>query len=364
MRRALIAAVAVLAAAIAASSVSAAPGMKIGFYDEALTLEYPDAYGFNQLRTLKAQVLRMNLYWNQVARSRPADPANPDDPAYDWTRYDVALQRASSRNIEVLLSIFGTPGWANGGKSREYAPLDAADLQAFATAAATRYSGGAHPRVRLWLAWNEPNAPNFLKPQSVNEGGGWTFTSPELYAPICNAVVDGVNAADPSNTIACGAFNPRGKTRANGNRDAVSPVLFLQRMATAGARPEVIAHHPYPWAKTITPTTRISSKTAVSLSNLNVLVQAIDGTYGKGMRLWLTEYGYQTNPPDRLFGVPWVTQAKYLTQAFGIARRHPRVDLMLWFQLKDEPRVGGWQSGVINTKNVKKPSYKAFQKLR
>ena len=26
------------------------------------------------------------------------------------------------------------------------------------------------------------------------------------------------------------------------------------------------------------------------------------------VRIWVTEYGYQTNPPDRLFGVSWAAQ--------------------------------------------------------
>ena len=56
-------------------------------------------------------------------------------------------------------------------------------------------------------------------------------------------------------------------------------------------------------------------------------------------RIWITEYGYQTNPPDRVFGVSWANQAKYLTQAYGIAKRHPRIDYFLWFLLRDERRL-------------------------
>ena len=63
-------------------------------------------------------------------------------------------------------------------------------------------------------------------------------------------------------------------------------------------------------------------------------------------RIWITEYGYQTNPPDPLFGVSYAKQAAYLTQAFGIARKNPRIDMMLWFLLKDEPDLAGWQSGL------------------
>ena len=56
-------------------------------------------------------------------------------------------------------------------------------------------------------------------------------------------------------------------------------------------------------------------------------------------RIWITEYGYQTNPPDRIFGVSLANQAKYLTQAYGIAKRNPRIDMFLWFLLRDERRL-------------------------
>ena len=69
----------------------------------------------------------------------------------------------------------------------------------------------------------------------------------------------------------------------------------------------------------------------------------------------------QTRPPDPLFGVSWVKQAKYLKQAYAIARRNPRITMMLWFLLKDEPRIGGWQSGLETAAGKKKPSYRAFR---
>ena len=64
--------------------------------------------------------------------------------------------------------------------------------------------------------------------------------------------------------------------------------------------------------------------------------------YGK-KPIWITEYGYQTRPPDRTFGVAWKTQAKYLAQAYSIARKNPRVQMMIWFLIKDESRLAGWQ---------------------
>ena len=84
--------------------------------------------------------------------------------------------------------------------------------------------------------------------------------------------------------------------------------------------------------------------------------------YGK-KRIWITEYGYQTNPPDRLFGVTYAKQAAYMRQAFAIARKNPRIDMMVWFLLKDEQRLGGWQSGLLSAAGKKKPSYNTFRAL-
>jgi hypothetical protein len=81
-------------------------------------------------------------------------------------------------------------------------------------------------------------------------------------------------------------------------------------------------------------------------------------------RIWITEYGYQTRPPDRIFGVSFANQGRYLTQAYGIARRHPRIDMFLWFLLRDERRAEGWQSGLLTASGAKKPAFAAFQKLR
>jgi hypothetical protein len=46
-------------------------------------------------------------------------------------------------------------------------------------------------------------------------------------------------------------------------------------------------------------------------------------------------------------------------------RRHPRIDMMLWFMLKDDPRIAvGWQSGFYTVGGSRKPSWRAFQRAR
>jgi hypothetical protein len=102
---------------------------------------------------------------------------------------------------------------------------------------------------------------------------------------------------------------------------------------------------------------------AITLGNINELLRELTRLYGN-KHLWITEYGYQTNPPDRSFGVSWTKQATYLSQAYAVARANPRIDMMIWFLVKDEARIGnGWQSGFYTANGRRKPSWQAFRRM-
>jgi hypothetical protein len=365
----------VVLALVTAQSVTASPRLQVGLYEEAQTLFGNPDTTFPLLQQLRVQTLRVNLYWYRVARAHPAAPANPGAPEYDWELYDRTALYAERFGIRLVLSIYGTPAWANGGEGAAHAPLKANSLRAFSLAAARRYSGAfvrddgvTLPKIDQWMAWNEPNQPTFLKPQWVKRAGGrYVPESARIYARMCNAVVTGVHAAGQEagvrETVACGVTSPRGNNIGRGPRGSVSPLVFLRAMKKAGARFDVYAHHPYAGSRLESPADRPVSRTAVSLGNIDDLIEELDRLYGKRMRVWITEYGYQTNPPDALFGVSPVQQARYLREAFRIVRRHPRVDMMLWFLLQDEPRLGGWQSGLFAANGSKKPAFGAFRRL-
>jgi hypothetical protein len=374
--------IAVLVSAVVAATAQPADAsryMRIGIYDEAQTLYGPVAQTFSMFKQLHVQEVRLNLYWGGrfgVAKSRPASATNPADPAYDWALYDRTVNYAAQNGVHVLFSIYGTPTWANGGKGPNTAPTRATDLRNFAYAAARRYGGlypgedgRTLPAVREWLAWNEPNNPLFLAPQYKKTSKGWTIQSAVDYAKICNAVYGGVHATlAPGERVGCGVTSPRGNNDPNGTRPSVSPLAFLRAVKKEGLKTfDAWAHHPYYAGPSDQPTTKpVTAKgapaTAVTLGNISDLIKEVTRLYGN-KRIWITEYGYQTNPPDALFGVSWAKQATYLTQAFAIARKNPRIDMMLWFLLKDEPSVAGWQSGLLTASGVKKPAYNAFMKM-
>ena len=64
------------------------------------------------------------------------------------------------------------------------------------------------------------------------------------------------------------------------------------------------------------------------------------------MRIWLTEYGYQTNPPDRMLGVSSELQARYVSEAAQRAFAARNVDMLIHYLYQDEPDVARWQSGL------------------
>jgi hypothetical protein len=362
--------IALCAFAATARAEQASARVLVGLYEPVRPLVAPEKT-FATLSNLRVQVLRMDLPWGAVvAKTRPAHPLDPNDPAYDWSAYDAFVINAHKHRIAVIFSIFGTPRWANGGQKLNRAPTKMASLRYFAQAAAKRYSGSFKrrdgvvlPAVRRWMAWNEPNNPVFLRPQWARIGGKNAPVAARTYAHICTAVWTGVHATHLKETVACGGTDPRGNNRARGSRPSIAPLTFLSALKRFGLRHfDVYAHHPYYSNPSESPSYVPKEKTVVTLGNINVLIGLLTRLYGR-KPLWITEYGYQTRPPDRHFGVTYKKQAQYLKQAYAIARRNHRIALMCWFLLRDERRLSGWQSGLETASGKKKPAYTAFRRL-
>jgi len=360
------------AASATPQPAKAAPGMLVGIFDPNRPFDSPDPT-FTTLVNLRAQIIRVNLDWFSVAKTRPEQPIDPRDPAYNWDRYDTLVLNAAKNKIQVLFTIYGTPRWANGTKKGlNRAPRQMLFLKQFATAAAKRYSGTFKrtddvilPAVRRWLAWNEPNNPIFLAPQWAKKNKiRYTPVAAKVYAGICTAVYSGVHSTNLRNeVVACGATDPRGNNAPKSSRPSISPLAFLAAVKKFGLRRfDVWAHHPYYGRPTESPTTKPKDRTSVTLANIGDLTRLLTKLYGN-KKLWITEYGYQTRPPDKAFGVSWVKQAQYLTEAYALARKNPRITMMLWFLLRDEGRIGGWQSGFFTAGGQKKPAYNAFRRL-
>jgi hypothetical protein len=327
----------------AAPQASAAPGVKFGLTDDAWLVSGPGTLDSRlaKLDALGVRVVRFTLRWDQIAHTQPAVPTDPADPAYDWTAADPVLAGLKQRGVDVVLQLVGTPSWANGGKASNYVPTSSATFGAFATAAAKQY-----PWVRRWVIWNEPNQVRWLRPT----------TAPIYTLRLLNPAYAAIHSVIRGAQVAGGGTAPRGST------GGVSPLAWIAGMHAARAHLDAYAHNPYPLdPKRETPLTGgCGHCTTVTMATIGRLVTLVGHDFPSA-RIWLTEYGYQSNPPDRLLGVPLALQAQYIAEGAYAAYRTPKVDLLIHFLYRDEPSLARFQSGLVTLTNAVKPAYAAFQ---
>ena len=147
-------------AAIATPASYAAQRMWVGFHDD------PSFRWSSERQALVARsaqtnatIIRLLVQWNLAAKTRPANATDSFDPAYEFDDIDEAVRSAQENDQEVILTISGTPRWANGGKNPNVMPTRVADFTSFSRAIGSRYSGRfmGYPFVRFWSIWNEPN---------------------------------------------------------------------------------------------------------------------------------------------------------------------------------------------------------------
>jgi len=297
----------------------------------------------NELSKLGVEVVRYTVRWDQVAPRRPQDARDPSDEAYDWAETDGVFRGLRRHGIDPVVTLFGTPSWANGGRGPNWVPSSSRSFASFAYAAGRRY-----PWIRYWTIWNEPNRPTFLRP-----------TTPKAYvSTLLNPAYAELHSAIGRVQVGGGVTAPRA-----GDGGGVAPVAWIRGMSSAHAKLDAYAHHPYPGSPgSETPWgPKCVNCQTITMADLERLEREVRRAFGH-KPIWLTEYGYQTNPPDRIFGVTLSKQAKYLTQAVAVARANPRIDLFLWFLLRDEQRLSGWQSGLTTFEGKRKPSFDAFRR--
>jgi Cellulase (glycosyl hydrolase family 5) len=355
-----------LAALIFPLIASAGARMLIGFQDDP-SLRWRDDRldAFNLAQKANAGIVRTTVYWSRVAEQRPANATNPFDPAYRFDDLDEFVRNAGLHGMEVMLTIWGTPSWANGGKGQNYAPTNATDLQNFARAVASRYSGryNGYPFVRYYTVWNESNLGQFLSPQYDSKGKP---VAPKIYARIYRAAYAGIKSGSARALIGIGETSARGRDRLlgrQGTQETESPGNFAKLLAAEKPllRFDAWSHHPYPTSPSQPPTQNVRWPN-VTLAQLPRFETTLQGLFDrKRVPIWITEYGYETKPGEP-HGVSLSQQAAYARQALNIAAGDPNVSIFIWFILRDDP-TSTWQSGLIDRDGTKKPSFSAFANL-
>jgi hypothetical protein len=355
----------------------------------------------DEARDLGVRRIRVTAFWNRFApdaggETRPAgfDPTDPGAyPAESWRTLDGVIAAIRQRGMTVNLNPTAPgPKWAGSGFFEDR--LDSVtnpapeEFAGFVTALGRRYSGqyvpaGASaplPRVDYWSIWNEPNQGAWLAPQWRGTGRDAVPASPQRYRALVGAAWTALTAtghAPATDTILVGETAPKGAAKVTAVSNAMAPMVFTRRLYCLGddlqlltgeratavgcpATPDPAAfvaqnpalfsmtgwsHHPY--ELTASPTTVPDRpKDYVTAANLPLLTDQLDrimaryGVERTRLPLYLTQFGYQTDPPDS-FGVSPARQAEYLNEVERIAWRNPRVRTLSQFLLHDDAPIRG-----------------------
>jgi hypothetical protein len=250
-------------ASCALAGLLAAPGAlasteQVSMIEDNTALAADPAGTVAKVRATGATVLKVAVYWNEIAPDPmsprfPAhfNPADPGDYGNGFAFLDAVVHWATVDGIKVLFNVTGSPNagaplWADGpGKpatlhNGTWKP-SAAQFKAFVTALGTRYSGhytprgdGAPlPRVSMWSIWNEPNYGPELSPQAID--GNTVYEGAVVYRSLLGAAWQALGATGHrvgSDTILIGELAPRGES--TGGQPGVSggtkPILFLDAL--------------------------------------------------------------------------------------------------------------------------------------
>ncbi len=351
----------VLVAAVLAPVAASADRMWIGFHDDPVLRFDPDRQAqLDVAHSNNATILRTLVTWANVAPDRPANAADPFDPAYKFDDLDEFVRNAQLRDMEVLITLWGTPKWANGGKTPNYLPTKMADFQNFAKAVAARYSGrfAGYPFVRFYGIWNESNLGLFLSPQYSPSGA---IIGPAGYAKLAAAGYTGIKAGSSRSLVAVGETSSNGRDKKKaGATDSVSPGKFAELVAKANRKLkfDAWAQHPYPFPVSQKPSQLVKWPN-VTLASFPQFEKSLDTWFKrKNIPVWITEYGQETKPGEP-HGVTESTQAAYVTQAISLAAKDPRVPMFIWFVMRDSPG-SLWQSGLYRSSGAAKPARAKF----
>ncbi len=301
--------------------------------------------GVDRIRATGVTVTRVDVAWADVAPNRPDDPANPDDPAYVWTRTDAIFDGLRQREIRAIVVFSASPGWANGGRGREWAP-DAAAFGDFVRAVVTRYDEDRADIIAV-EPWNEPNNPGYLMPQWDGVGPDATASAPAAYAELAREARDALSRTDaalvgPSTAdIAASAPGVGG----------VSVADFVGALAEVSPAPvfDATAQHMQPQSA---PGDAAGDGRVPSLATLPDLLTLFD-RIAPGRDLLLTRIAYPT-PPG---GMSHQDQSTALTETFDVLRSNPRVRLMMWGPLQDTIEN---PSGLVTVAGAGKPALEVF----
>ena len=404
MNRLLLPLLVVLAALAVLPSAAGAGSRQISiFEDDAVLLgltKHDPERAMAEVKYLGADAVRVFLVWSRVSpnakgRTIPAgfDPADPNSAGYDWAIYDSFVERARRHGLKVVLSLSGgaIPYWASnqpskcphriGGyrnlaKSCMWKP-NATRFRQFSRAVAARYRG----KVNTYSLWNEPNLEHYLYPQRKRTSYGTVDLGGKQLRELWTAGYRGITSADPrarrrvlfGETAAISSpvdtlysalcLNEKGK-----------PYTGRLKKAQGCSKPKALpigglAVHPYNKDAAGNVFTRSFTNDSMSMAYVSRATRVLRTAerhkrIPRGRGIWVTEFGFQSNPPDRRYGLNLNSQARALNESDRLFFGDPRVKAISQFELYDAPelpREDVFNTGLRRRDGKLKPAWGAYR---
>jgi hypothetical protein len=224
-----------------------------------------------------------------------------------------------------------------------------------------------------------------LAPQWVRTRHGHRPYAPHVYREMHEAAYAALKSVSPDNRVLIGGLSSIGGERPG--RGGVPPLEFTRTLACLNRKlrplkvPECrgagklhadgFAIHPY--SVDVAPGVHASRGDDVFLADLSRLDTLLGQLYKRGRTdhdwpVFVTEYGYETRPPDPTAQYTPAQQARYLGWSTFLAQSDPRVKMFAQFLLRDVAphSYGGngfndYQTGLLYSDGTPKVGAQAFK---
>jgi len=307
---------------------------------------------------LGVDIYATTAHWDQIAPTKPLNPTDPADAAYNWPDYiDFSITEAQKYGMRVLILFRGTPPWANGNKGARFAADNLQDWTNFVTALTKKYPG-----VNLWMVWGEPNRqPNFGPFKASNSAKGplnkAQQVAPRTYAQLLDSAYEALKAASPSNQVI------GGNTYTSAGKGDINPYAWIRYLKLPnGSRPRMDywGHNPYGFH---IPNLKDppSPKGSVAFGDLRRLVKALDKSFrGQRLKLYLAEWGVPIGYKDidLTYSLKPKEGKRWIKAGFRIANTWSRIFSLGWVHPIDTSYSS---QGLLDRSGRKKAGFNVYR---
>ena len=333
---------------VLAPAARAGPGLLVGVDDDGLKWE-PSADFLAPVQDIGLGAVRVTFTW-RPGRTRPSF----SDAG------ELANVATASTMTRVVLEV---------GAGRPSVPPRTPRQRTQYCAYLTRLLRAA-PGVKDVVIWTEANQPRF-----------WRKPDAAAYVALLARCYDVLHRVRPdANVIASAGPHKR-------IRGAIGPARWYRQLgaayrASGRQRPifDTVGHNAYPDSPFEPPWTVHRSGPSIDDGDYGRLVRVLSRAFGgtaqplpgrRGVTIWYLEDGYQSSVDERRSayrGRENVAelldpgfQGWQLQASVRLAYCQPAVGAFFNFQLRDDPSLVGWQSGLLYADGTPKPAYDLFR---